>query len=250
MQSRVFSKNGLYHFLSSLEAQAGDFVTVYAEPGDFPHFIEKLSLEPRYNTYTDEIESAVKTEAIISGARRYDTGAAIFWGQVGNKHVVLPPFPISENKVSVGKPDTSVLYAALERRYVIGAVLVAWGSYAIGIFDADNLVEWKTGTGHIHKEHKKGGRSQKRFARRTQEQRKDFLRRVANRIEERFGGFTPDYIFLGGNKLIAKPLIRECRYLQSNACKISPRVLDVRHADREALVNSLAEITKSVVFTF
>lgn len=250
MQSRVFSKNGLYHFLSSLEAQAGDFVTVYAEPGDFPGFIEKLSLQPKYSVSADEIKSAVKTKSVISGARRYDTGAAIFWGQVGNKHIVLPPFPIAESKVSVGKLDTSVLYGVLERRYVIGVVLVAWGSYAIGIFDAENLVEWKTGTGHIHKEHKKGGSSQKRFARRTQEQRKDFLRRVANRIEERFGGFTPDYIFFGGNRLIAKPLIRECRYLQSNACKISPRVLDVRHADREILMNISAEIKKSVVFTF
>ncbi len=250
MQSRVFSKNGLYHFLSSLEAQIGDFVTAYAEPGDFPGFIEKLSLQPKHNAYVDEIKSAVKTEAVISGARRYDTGAAILWGQVGSKHIVLPPFPIDGNKVSAGKLDISVLYGVLERRYAIGVVLVAWGSYAIGIFDADNLVEWKTGTGHIHKEHKKGGRSQKRFARRTEEQKKNFLRRVANRIEERLGGFTPDYIFFGGNRLIAKPLIQECRYLQSNACKISPRVLDVRHADREALAGSLAEITKSVVFTF
>jgi peptide subunit release factor 1 (eRF1) len=250
MQSRVFSKNGLCHFLSSLEAQAGDFVTVYAEPDDFPDFVEKLSLQPKYNVSVGEIKSAVKAKAVMSGARRYDTGAAIFWGQVGRKYIVLPPFPIAENKVSVGSLDTSVLYGVLERRHVIGVVLVAWGSYAIGIFDADNLVELKTGTGHIHKEHKKGGRSQKRFARRTEEQRKDFLRRVANRIEEKFGGFAPDYILFGGNRLIAKPLIRECRYLQSNARKISLRVLDVRHADREALVSSLAEITKSVVFTF
>lgn len=250
MQSRIFSKNGLYHFLSFLEAQDGDFVTAYAGQGDFPDFIEKLSLEPKYNFSAGEIKSAVQTKAVMSVVRRYGTGAAIFWSQIGSKHVVLPPFPIAESRVSVGKLDTSVLYGVLERRYVIGVVLVAWGSYAIGIFDADILLELKTGTGHIHKQHKKGGRSQKRFARRTEEQKKDFLRRVANRIEERFGNFTLDHIFFGGNRLIAKPLLRECRYLQLNACKISPRVLDVRHADREALVNSLAEITKSVVFSF
>jgi peptide subunit release factor 1 (eRF1) len=129
-------------------------------------------------------------------------------------------------------------------------VLVTWGSYALGIFDAGNLVEWKTGTGYIHKKHRKGGRSQKRFARRTEEQKKDFLRRAGNRIDERLGSFAPDYIFFGGNRLILKPLIQECKYLQTKAGKISSRVLDVRYADREALVNSLAEITKSLVFTF
>jgi len=51
-------------------------------------------------------------------------------------------------------------------------------------------------------------------------------------------------------RLISKPLLQECSYLQSKALKISPRVLDVRYADRKALVNSLSEITKSVVFSF
>lgn len=250
MQSRVFTKKGLYHFLSSLEAQAEDFVTAYAAPSDFPDFIGKLPLEPKYSAYADEIKSAVKTESVLNGARRYETGVAIFWSNVGSKYIVLPPFAIAESKVSVGKLDASVLHGVLERRYVIGVVLVAWNSYAIGVFDAGNLVEWKTGTGHIHKEHKKGGRSQKRFARRTQEQRKDFLRRVANRIEEKFGGCALDHIFFGGNRLIAKPLVRESKYLQSNAYRISPRILDVRYADREALTNILAEITNSVVFIF
>jgi peptide subunit release factor 1 (eRF1) len=155
-----------------------------------------------------------------------------------------------ENKVSVGRPDVAALYEVLERRYVIGVVLVAWGSYALGVFDAGDLVAWKTGTGYIHKKHRKGGRSQKRFARRTEEQKKDFLRRVGNRIEERFGGFVPDYIFFGGNRLILSPLIQESKYLQAKVGKISSRILDVRYADREALAGSLSEITMSLVFTF
>lgn len=240
----------MYHFLSSLEASAPDFVTVYIAPASFPDYADVLSLGPKYGAYAGEIKEAVETEAVINGARKYGTGAVIFWNGIGNKHIVIPPFPIAENKVSVGKLDVSVLYEVLERRYVIGVVLVAWGSYALSIFDAGNLVAWKTGTGYIHKKHRKGGRSQKRFARRTEEQKKDFLRRVGNRIEERFGSFAPDYIFFGGNRLILNPLIQESKYLQTKASRISPRILDVRYADREALVNSLAEITKSLVFTF
>jgi hypothetical protein len=250
MRSRFYTKAGLHHFLSSLEAPAGDFVTVYVAPACFPDYADALSLGAKYDAYAGEIKEAVKTEAVISGAGKYKTGAAIFWNGIGNKHIVLPPFPIVENKVSVGKPDVSVLYEVLERRYVIGVVLVAWGSYALAVFDAGNLVAYKTGTGYIHKKHRKGGRSQKRFARRTEEQKKDFLRRVGNRIEERFESFAPDYIFFGGNRLILNPLIQESKYLQTKASKISSRILDTRYADREALVNSLAGITRSLVFTF
>jgi hypothetical protein len=246
----LFSKAGLLRFLSSLQAPAGDFVTVYIAPDSFPDYADALSLEHKYDAYAGEIKEAVKTEAVISGADKYRTGAAIFWDEIGNKHILLPPFPIAEDRVSAGKFDTSVLYDILERRYVIGVMLVAWGSYALGIFDAGKLVAWKTGTGYIHKKHSKGGRSQKRFARRTEEQKKDFLRRVGNRIEERFGGFAPDYIFFGGNRLILNPLIQESKYLQTRAGKISPRILRVRYADREALASSLTEIDKSLVFTF
>ncbi len=250
MQSRFFTKTGLHRFISSLEAQPEHFVTVYIAPDSFPDYADALSLVPGYDECAGEIKEAVKTEAVISDAGKYGTGAAIFWNGLGNKHIVMPPFPIVENKVTVGRPDVSAVYEILERRYIIGVVLVAWGSYALGVFDAGNLVAGKTGTGYIHKKHKKGGRSQKRFARRTEEQKKDFLRRVGNRIEERFGDFAPDYIFFGGNRLILKPLIQESKYLQTKAGKISSRILDVRYADREALAGSLAEITKSLVFTF
>jgi hypothetical protein len=45
-------------------------------------------------------------------------------------------------------------------------------------------------------------------------------------------------------------LIQESRYLQTRTDMISPRILNVRYANREALVGSLAEINKSLLFTF
>jgi hypothetical protein len=250
MRSRHFNKAGLYQFLSSVEASTEDFVTVYIAPTSFPHYIDALSLGPKYGAHAGEIKEAVKAEAVVSGVEKYGTGAAILWNGVGNRHIVLPPVPITENKVSLGKFDVSILREVIEKRYVIAVILVTWGWYALGVFDGSNLVASKIGTGYIHKKHKKGGRSQKRFARRTEEQKKDFLRRVSNRIEDRLGSFAPDHIFFGGNRLILKPLVQECRYLQAKAGKISPRILDARYADRETLTGSLAEINKSLVFIF
>jgi hypothetical protein len=66
------------------------------------------------------------------------------------------------------------LKAALEREYVSGVVLVTWGTYSIGVFHRDNLVKSKTGTGYIHKEHRKGGRSGKNLPAELKNRRKIF----------------------------------------------------------------------------
>jgi len=250
MEGKAVSKKKLYSLLAELKTSPGDYVTLYMKPASFPYYINELSLELKYNICMDEIKEWVNTKAVIQGAEKYKTGAAIFWQENGNKHIVLPPFPISENKVSFGEIDPSLLYKILDKEYTLGVVLVAWGSYAIGIFHGDNLVESKTGTGYIHKKHKKGGRSQKRFARRTEEQKKDFLRKVSNRVEERFKSHTLNCIFFGGNRLISKPLLKECKYLESQSDKISARILNARYADKEALEHSLEEISKSLIFTF
>jgi peptide subunit release factor 1 (eRF1) len=192
----------------------------------------------------------VKIKAVSQAAERYSTGAAIYWQKDSNKYIVLPPFPITEDKISLYKLDASPLLEALKQVYDIGVVLVTWGTYSIGVFHHDNLVKSKTGTGYIHKEHRKGGSSAKRFARRTEEQKKAFLKKVSNRIEEEFKNYTLDYIFLGGNRLIRTPLLKECKYLQREAQKISQRALNPRYTDKEAWYHTLKEITSCLVFTF
>jgi len=250
MEKEILSKTRLYELLSRLESSPGDCISLYIKPSSFPYCINGLSLRPQYNTYAREIKESVKIKAVAQAVERYNTGAAIYWQKNGNKYIVLPPFPITEDRISLGKFDVSPLLETLERVYVIGVVVVTWGTYSIGVFHRDNLVKSKTGTGYIHKEHRKGGRSEKRFARRTEEQKKDFLRKVSNRIEEEFENYTLDYIFLGGNRLIRTPLLRECKYLQREAQKISQRVLNLRYADKEAWTHTLREITSSLVFTF
>lgn len=212
--------------------------------------MNELSLDPKHITWLGEIKDLANTKAVIQGAGKYRTGAVIFWQASGHRYIMLPPFPISENKISLGKPDIAALQEILHEKYTIGVMLVTWGSYAVGIFHGDNLVESKTGTGYIHKEHKKGGSSHKRFARRTEEAKRDFLRKIAHRIEEPFQNQTLDHIFFGRNRLILKPLSKESKYLESEAAKICGRILDVRHADRQASEHSLGETDMSLAFTY
>ena len=247
---KTLTKIQLYKLLARLEASPRHYITLYVRPSSFPHYINGLELQPGYSTYAAEIKEAVSIKAVAHAIEAYNTGAAIYWQKNGNRYIVSPPFPITEDKTSIGELDTSILSQILKRKYIIGVVLVTWGTYSIGVFQHDNLVKSKIGTGYIHKEHRKGGRSEKRFARRTEEQKKDFLRKVSTRIEEEFKDYKPDYIFFGGNRLIPTPLLRECKYLRLETHKISQRVLNVRHADKEALNRSLREITKSQIFTF
>ena len=249
MLREALTKWELYRFLTDLKSSPGEYVTLYTKPSSFPDYINELALRPEHSRYANEIKRFIDSEAINKEAEKYRTGAVIFWQAGGDKHIVLPPFPITANKIATGNLDASLLYETMDRKYAVGVVLIAWGSYAIGIFEGDGLVESKVGTGYIHKEHKKGGRSQKRFARRTEEQRRDFLRKVSNRIEERFRNYTLDYIFFGGNRLIYKPLLRECKYLELEAGKISGRILNVRYADKETLGYSLEQIKTSIVFS-
>ena len=250
MKKQVLTSQSLKHTLDGLGAGSGDGVTVYATPASFPSRISGLLSQTVCAEYVEDISKAAGIEAVVREAERYGSGAAIFWGGHENKYIVLPPVPIVTDRVLTGKLDTLPLFEMLGRSYTIGVVLMAWGSYGIGVFEGINMVASKVGTGYIHKRHKKGGSSQKRFARRTEEQKMDFLRKVANRTGEIFGSYTLDYIFFGGNRLILKPLVQECRYLSSEAAKISGRVLDVRYANKETLDKSLSEIMKSVVFTF
>ncbi len=250
MRLERYSRADLERLISGFVEAGNDCLSIYVEPGLFPQYVLDLALGTEWQPLLDEVKSAVSSTAVAGAARRYGTGAAIFWSDGADRYLIMPPFPLAESRVSTGPAETSPLKAVLEKRYQLGVVLLAWGSYALGIFDGDRLVDWKTGTGYIHKKHRKGGRSQKRFARRTEEQKKDFLRKVANRVDEKFNSLALDYIFFGGNRLMLKPLVRECRYLQSNAASLSSRLLEVRYADREALVKSYREITTSLVFRF
>ena len=52
------------------------------------------------SAYAAEIKEAVKTEAVIDGARKYGTGAAIFWSGLGTSKLSCRRSPSPENEVS------------------------------------------------------------------------------------------------------------------------------------------------------
>ena len=248
MEKRKLNTNKLLHLLVQLESDTNDYLSIYASPLSFPNYVVQAMVQS--GSQAEDLKEAIASDALLREAEQRTTGAVIFWSQSGYKKIILPPFPLTEDKLFCGKPQTSLLQQLLRQEHVSGIVLVAWGSYGLGVFKGDKPLEYKTGTGFIHKRHRKGGRSQKRFARRTEEQKKDFLRKVANHIDEKFKVYNLERIFFGGNRLLLQPLLEESLYLSSKADRIYRSLLDVRHVNRETLLKSEADISSSLVFEF
>jgi hypothetical protein len=248
MEQATFTKPRLLRLLDQLQADSQDYITVYLAPASLCRHATDPAAE--LGALPAEIKETLGQEVLRRATERYGTGLVILWGEQGSRLTILPPFAIPKDTVSRGAADVSLLRQLLEKERVTGIALVNWGSYAVGAFRGDTLVVYKKGTGHIHKKHKKGGSSQKRFARRTEEQKNEFLRRAANRIEETLQGYRLEHLFFGGNRLILKPLLEESAYLRSYAQQISLRHLPLRYADREALLSSFEHANESLVFTW
>ena len=155
MHKTTFTKARLLHILAQLDGGPGDYLTVYLRHSSSSCHANEP--EPKLTPFANEIRAALSTEEVLQEVQRYRTGAVIFWSEGDNRLIILPPFALTEAKASYGKPETLLLRHVLEKERILGLVLVTWGSYAVGVFKGDKLLESKTGTGHIHKRHRRGG---------------------------------------------------------------------------------------------
>ncbi len=160
----------------------------------------------------------------------------------------MPPFPVPDSHSVMGDPDTGPLYDLLEKERRIGLVLATWDSYGVAGFEGGKLNLSKVGTAHIHKKVKKGGSSQKRYARRTENQRSEFIGRLSEHIQKLLGDFKADYIFFGGNKFIRVPLVKESVYLKGQMGILSSRTLEVGRVRQDVLPYAYELAMRSAAF--
>jgi hypothetical protein len=212
---------------------------VYLRPESVQARPAGLVLKSRVDPRLLEIASLIEDETLQRELARFGTGLSLFHG--GATIAVAPPFPVEQDEVVIGRPHIGPLLKQAERPRRTVLVLATWGAYVVALFDGEELVRYKKGTGHIHPPHKKGGSSQARFARRTENQRADFLRRVGGHIDEELGTERVEHIFFGGNRLILRPLTGESRFLRDHATAISPRTLLVKRATLDTMTGALAD---------
>ena len=246
LHSTRMSRTRLLRFLDELDETHGQFISAYLTAESVQ---SGPSVRPGRGVGDErlaQISEAIEDEAVQREARRYGTGLVLFHS-AASLHVIAPPLPVREDKATEGPPDTGVLRKMLGDQFRVGLVLVTWGAYNAAVFQGSQRSHGKKGTGHIHPHHKKGGSSQARFQRRTQEQRREFLKRVGARIDTEFEGEDIDYVFFGGNRLILKPLAEHSLFMRRAADKRMPRILNVERADREGMETAIEDAFTSIV---
>jgi peptide subunit release factor 1 (eRF1) len=177
-----------------------------------------------------------------------ETGLVLFWSD-DRKYVLLPPFPIDLNQFFPAW-DASCLRTLLDRKYLLGVVLLRLGGYSVGVFEGDRLLTSKTGTRFVKGRHRAGGQSQRRFERRREEQTRELFDKACSVVATKFADYEKrlDYVFLGGDKLTLHAFLKRCEYLQGLAGKTLGRVLNVAKPRYEALRNAPTQIWKTRVF--
>jgi hypothetical protein len=188
-----------------------------------------LEGEPGRTTYAD---GAVRIEA------------------AGEVITVRPPFGLAhagEYEVVRLEP----LFEALAAEYVVAALLVRLGGYAVGVFDGERLVASKVGSRFVKGRHKKGGSSSGRFRRRREEQARELIEEAADVAARTLGPWRDraEFAALGGDRtavdrvLAAKP---ELGWLAERALPRFFTVADPRQAVLERLPYELyaAELTE------
>ncbi len=247
MQGIRSSKARLLEILRELDDAPGEWTTVYLTAASLKASHPRLVQESTVDRRLLQLSAQIEDEALQRELERYRTGLVLFASST-RIAAVAPPFPVERDQVTVGSPNVAPLRSLLQAPRRTMLVLVTWGAYVLALYDDESLVRHKKGTGHIHPPHKKGGSSQARFARRTEGQRAEFLRRVGGHIDHEFGREPVDDLFFGGNRLILKPLTFESRFLRDNAALLSPRVLLITRATLDTLPGALLEAHSAMIF--
>jgi peptide subunit release factor 1 (eRF1) len=203
-------------------------------------YLESIGLE--HGNWLQEIKG------LPAGLMESETGLVLLWSD-DCKYVLVPPFPVDLNQFFPAW-DTSYLRALLDKKYLLGVVLLRLGGYSVGVFEGDRLLTSKTGTRFVKGRHKAGGQSQRRFERRREEQARELFDKACSIVATQFAPYEErlDYVFLGGDKLTLHSFLKRCEYLQRLAGKTLARILPVGKPRYEALCSMPSQIWKTRVF--
>jgi hypothetical protein len=234
------TRSRLERWLAELEQPEGERIALYVRPGHLSRYLE--SRADACGEWLQDIES------LPPNLGESETGLVLFWSDEG-KYVLLPPFPVDLDQF-LPAWDASYLRSLLDRKYLLGVVLLRLGGYSVGVFEGERLLTSKTGTRFVKGRHRAGGQSQRRFERRRGEQARELFDKACSVVTAKFAPYDKrlDYVFLGGDRLTLRSFLKRCEYLQGLADKTLGRVLSVAKPRYEALREAPSQIWKTRVF--
>lgn len=162
-------------------------------------------------------------------------------GSVAEAHVPFPPVLAWSTSGPAIDPDcvdaalrTVAEHIACRRR--VGVILLRMGGYAVGVFDGAELVRSKCGTRLVHARQRNGGSSQKRFARRRENEVRAAVDAAAGEtarvvLPERR---RLDALVCGGDRNAVRTMLTDLRLSELTPLVVE-RFLDVPDPRRDVL---------------
>ena len=163
------------------------------------------------------------------------TGAVVFYG--GRAAVAIaPPFPIDEELQCDGV-EVGPMLDLLSREVTVGVVLLRLGRYAVGVVENGRLAASKSDTRYVKSRHRKGGSSQRRFARSRERLVRELYDKVCTVTEDVFRpyGDRIEYLLLGGERQTLIAFEKRCGYIERSGIEVLPRRLEVDRPGKAAL---------------
>jgi hypothetical protein len=160
-------------------------------------------------------------------ARTEIAAATATFRGAGGEVMCEPPFPPLAPFTAEGF-EPAPLLEHVRRERLVGVLLVRLGGHAAGVFAGRKLVESKVGSRLVHSRHRKGGSSQKRFARRREGQAREALAAAADNAARillpRAGEL--EAVVLGGDRRALATVLEDPRLEPLRALAVE-RVLEV-----------------------
>jgi peptide subunit release factor 1 (eRF1) len=138
--------------------------------------------------------------------------AVTFAAADGATALCEPPFPPLAGAPQAdagGLAEAVAAHATADR--TVGVLLVRLGGYAAGVFIGTELAASKVGSRLVHGRSAAGGQSQRRFARRRENQAQQALSAAADTAAAVFGPYRLDALVLGGDRRAFAPIRKDAR---------------------------------------
>jgi hypothetical protein len=225
---RFLSKTRLETLLTSAaSSEDTPSTSLYLRPGEASRFMETTN--PEASAWAEHLSQL--SDAVLKS----DTGVTGL--QAGaNALVIVPPFPVLENKL-VPHWDAGPLLDLLSADYLVGVVLLRLGRFSVAVYQRDQLVASKTDARYVKGRHRAGGSSQRRFERIREGQMRQIYDKTCEAAAAQLGPFGSriDYIVLGGERITLNNFRKVCSYLEQFQGKILDRRLNIRDPKRDTL---------------
>lgn len=238
---QYLSKSRLERLLDSLNpASDAASSSLYLQPGEVQTFVGKRSPhDPKWARQISEL-----------GATALDSDTGIVGLRAGPQSlIIIPPFPISENKL-IAHWDATPLLELLAAEYTIGVVLLRLGRFSVAVYQGEKLLSSKTDARYVKGRHRAGGSSAKRFQRIREGQMRRIYDKACEAVRAQLEPYARqiDYVFLGGEHQTLNGFLNVCPHMTQFQSRTLGRRLNIRDPKRDTLEEVGRMLSQSRVY--